>query len=379
MFVRQRLLVLSLVLISVVPLGAVEWRPVAPAELALKQSKNDPNADAEALFREVRILNEQKGASYAKNIESEYVRLKIFTERGKAFGNVEIPYFRDARVYDVQGRTIHPDGSIVELGKDSIFNKVLEKRGFKTKVVTFALPAIEPGSIIEYSFTRYEGEATSRYRYLEVQSAYPVDEVSFFVKPLSNIYVTYPAMRFMPFGCNPERGTPTHDGFDVIQVKNVPAFHEEPDSPPERSAKQWILIYYEENSKSGGDKFWNALGKDHYKIYSEEVRVNGEVKDLAAQITSGAATDDAKLDKLLDYCRKEIKNVRGDEITTAELDKAKANRNTVDTIRRKEGDDEDIQMAFLALAQAAGFDHAPPSCQTVQRSCSSRRCNRRTS
>jgi transglutaminase-like putative cysteine protease len=356
MRIRRVLSFSLLAFVYALPSLAVDWRPLDPADLALKQSKTDPNADAEALFREVRVANEQEGANYAKNTVTEYVRLKIFTDRGKEFGNVQIPYFRNSNVFGVEGRTIHPDGAIVELAKDSIFDKVLEKRGFKSKVVTFALPAVEPGSIIEYKFSKSEGETTYRYRQLEVQSEFPVDEVTFYLKPLSNRYVTYPAMRYMPFGCEPERGQPTRDGFDVLTVKNVPAFHEEPYSPPEYSVKKWILIYYEENTKSGKDKYWTALGKDRYKEYSEQIKVNGEIKDLAAQITAGATTDDDKLAKLLNYCRTEIKDVRGDEITTAELEKAKANKSTLDTIRRKEGDHDDIQLAFLALAQAAGYD-----------------------
>ena len=337
-------------------LWAVDWNPLDPAVLALKQSKTDPNADAQALFREVHVLNEQHGASYPKNIVTEYVRLKIFTERGKEFGNVQLPYFRDETIYGVQGRTIHPDGSVVELAKDSIFEKVIEKRGYKTKVISFAMPAVEPGSIIEYRYSKNEGERSFRYRTLEVQSGYPVDEVTFFIKPLGSSNSAYPTMRYMPFGCAPEHAEATRDGYDVIKVKNVPAFHEEPYSPPEYSAKQWILIYYEENSNSGKDKYWSALGRDRHREYSEQIKVNGEIKELAAQITAGAATNDAKLNKLLTYCRTQIKDVRGDVITTAELDKAKVNKSTIDTLRRKEGDHGDIQLAFLALAQAAGFE-----------------------
>lgn len=337
------------------PLLATDWQPINPADLALKQSKTDPNADAEALFREVRVSSEQHGDN-VRNLWSEYVRLKIFTERGKDLGNVQIPFFGSSDVFNIAGRTIHPDGSIVELTKDSIFEKVIEKRGFKTKVVSLALPAVQPGSIVEYKFTKTEGDDRhyfSEHR-LEVQSAYPVDEVTFFIKPLpSNIY---PAMRYLPFGCSPELGEITHDGFSVFKIKNVPAFHEENYSPPELSAKQWILIFYEDNSKTGKDKYWTALGKDRYKEYSDQVKINNEIKDLAAQITAGAATDDDKLDKILKYCRTQIKDIRGDEITTAELDKAKPNRNTIDTIRRKEGDSIDIQMAFIALAKAAGYD-----------------------
>jgi hypothetical protein len=287
---------------------------------------------------------------------TEYVRLKIFTDRGLKFGDVQIPYFRDESVYNVQGRTIHPDGSVVELGKDSVFEKVIEKRGFKTKVISFAMPAVQPGSIIEFKFIKNEGERSFRYRQLEVQSIYPVDRVTFFIKPLAASNFAYPPMRLMQFGCTPERGQPTPDGYDVITVKNVPAFHEEPYSPPEFSARQWILIYYEDNDKTGKDKYWTALGKQRYREYSDQIKVNGEIKQIATEITTGATSDNDKLDKILAYCRKDIKDVRGDAITTAELEKAKANKTTADTIRRREGDATDIVYAFIALAQAAGFD-----------------------
>ena len=218
------------------------------------------------------------------------MRLKIFTERGKDLGNVQIPYFGASNIYDIAGRTIHPDGSIVELKKDSIFDKVIEKRGFKTKVITFALPDIQPGSIIEYKYVKTEGDDRHYFstHELEVQSAFPVDEVRFYIKPLpSNIY---PTMRFLPFGCRPEHVDANRDGFDLITVKDVPAFHEEPYSPPELSAKQWILIFYEDNGKVGKDKYWTALGKDEYKEYGEGIKVNGELKQLAAQLTAGATT-----------------------------------------------------------------------------------------
>jgi len=353
---RSLSLVPVIALLCVAPLRAFEWRPIDPADLALKQSKTDPNADAQALFREVHVANEVHGAGYAKNTVREYVRLKIFTERGKEFGNVQIPYFRNSSVYNVQGRTVHADGSIVELSKDSVFDKVIEKRGSKTRVISFAMPAVEPGSIIEYTFTKNEGEAIYLYRQLEVQSAFPVDEVTFFIKPLSGQYVSFPNMRFMPFGCTPIMGQPTRDGYDVMSVKNVPAFHEEPYSPPDYTAKQWILIYYEDNSKAGKDKFWTTLGKDRYREYAEQIRVNGEIKSLAEEITSGATSDDAKIDKILVYCRTKIKDTNGDLITTAELDKAKLNKNSPDTIRRQQGTATDIRYAFMSLVQGAGFD-----------------------
>ncbi len=333
-----------------------DWRPVNPADLKLKASGVEQNADAEALFREVRIANEQHGSGYAQNTVDEYVRLKIFSERGKDFANVQIPYFGKQQISRVQGRTIRPDGTVVPLSKDAIFDKVLERAGQKTKVISFALPAVEPGSIVEYRFTRNEGERTNRYRQLEVQSEYPVQELTFYVKPLSNQYIAYPAMRFLPFGCRPERGQPTRDGFDVIQVHNIPAFHREPFSPPPYTAMSWILIYYEENSKVGKDQYWTALGKELDSEFRQHVKVNGEARTLAAQITAGAKSDAEKLDKILKYCRTELKDITRDEVSSERLADFKENKTSADTLQRKSGTPADINYAFMALAQAAGFE-----------------------
>src|SRR5262249_1948908 len=149
----------------VVPaIRAAIWRPVTPEELSLKKSKTDPAADAEAFFREVRVLNEQGGDRYPHNVISEYIRLKIFTDKGKdQYGTVQIPYSGKSTIYAVAGRTIRPDGSIVELSKDAIFDKVIVKKsGRKTKVISFAMPAVEPGAIIEYSWSQNVGEFISR-------------------------------------------------------------------------------------------------------------------------------------------------------------------------------------------------------------------------
>ncbi|HEY3939035.1 MAG TPA: DUF3857 domain-containing protein [Bryobacteraceae bacterium] len=338
---------------------ASDWRPINPEDLSLKKSKIDPDADAEALFRDVRLLNEASTFGYPHNVITEYIRLKIFTERGKdKYANVQIPYWGKSVISSVEGRTIEPNGTIVELKKDAIFEKTAEKRaGQRTKVISFAMPAVEPGSIIEYRWTNNVGEFISRYIPLEVQSEFPVDEVTFHIKPVSGTFVQWPTMRFMPFGCNPGEPKPEMGGFFMLTLHNVPAFHEEPWMPPALSAKQWILIYYEENTNSGRDKYWTSLGRQLYGEYSSKVKVNGAVKDIAREVIAGAASDDEKLDDLAAYCRKHLKDIHGDEISTEEREKVKKEHNTTaDTLRLEEGTSMDINLAFAALAQGAGYE-----------------------
>ena len=67
----------------------VGWRPVTPEELALKTPKVEADADAEAIFWEVRLDDK----SDSKLTYSHYVRVKIFTERGRErFSKMDIPF-----------------------------------------------------------------------------------------------------------------------------------------------------------------------------------------------------------------------------------------------------------------------------------------------
>ncbi len=358
MLVKSALPYLALLSLAL-PAFAAEWRPINPEELALKQSKTDPNADAEALFRDVYIENAIIGSN--QNVQITYIRIKIFTDRGREkYSDFKIEYLGKSHISDVAGRTIHPDGTILDLKKDAIFDKVeVKKSGLKVKVVSFALPSVELGSIVEYRWTENKGEIAETYTPyfpLDVQSEFPVDEVSFHLKPFSSNYATLPEMRFIPFGCHPERGNRDSKGFTSITVHNVPAYHDEPHSPPDRSSRQWILVFYEPVIAADKDKYWSLIGKQEYNFAKERIKINGEIKQTAAEIVSKGKTDDEKLTLLADYCRKIIKSTAGDEITTEERQQFKPNNNSADTLRQRVGTPRDIEFVFIALAQAAGYD-----------------------
>jgi hypothetical protein len=354
--VKASVLAFSFLALLALPALSADWRPVTPEELALKQSKTDPNADAECLFRDVRIENNSSGS--IQNATTTYIRFKIFNDRGREkYSEVKIPYFDLAHISDVTARTIHPDGAIIDVKRDAVFDKVEAKKGGeKMKIISFAFPSVEPGSIVEYRYTQNEGERLDRYIPLDVQSDFPVDEVTFHIKPATDYRYGIPDMRILQFGCDPARGKADSRGFVSFTVRNVPAYKAEPYSPPGRSSKQWILVYYEENDKISGDKYWVSVGHDRYGSAKEQIKVTGEIKQAAADVVAQGKTDDEKLALLAAYCRKNIKNIWGANITTEEREAYKPNNNSGDTFRRKVGTPPDIDFVFIALAQAAGYD-----------------------
>jgi hypothetical protein len=152
----------------------------------------------------------------------------------------------------VEGRTIKPDGAVVELNKDAIFYKdVVRKNGLKVRVVSFAMPGVEPGATIEYPWKADYGEALMRFIPLDVQSEFPTDELIFHVKPASSTqWIRLPEMHYIPFGCKIDSIKHDVTGFETVTLHNIPAFHEEPYTPPDDVVKQWVLLYYEENANA---------------------------------------------------------------------------------------------------------------------------------
>ncbi|MGB6978473.1 MAG: DUF3857 domain-containing protein, partial [Candidatus Acidiferrales bacterium] len=101
------------------------WLPIAPEDLALKDNPASPGAAAMILYRESNV-NEKYAVADGSYVD-EYVRIKIFTQEGTKWGDVEIPFYENSsEIKDLRARTIHPDGSIAEFqGKP--FEKTIVK------------------------------------------------------------------------------------------------------------------------------------------------------------------------------------------------------------------------------------------------------------
>src|SRR5216684_4603231 len=94
-------------------LYGADWKAVTPEELAQKAPRVEKDADAEAFLWEVHVLDEAQGGEYPHSVFTHYIRIKIFTDRGKEkYGTVDIPYFGRTNVSGIAARTIKADGSI---------------------------------------------------------------------------------------------------------------------------------------------------------------------------------------------------------------------------------------------------------------------------
>src|ERR1700755_2150049 len=150
----RRLVLISALLLSV-PLARAQWTPPTSEELSMTSQPQVPGAAAVYLFREE--MTDDKLHMY-----SIYTRLKVLTDRGKEYANVELQFAKGRErmgftVDNIEGRTIHPDGTIIPFtGKP--YEKLVEKtQGIKVMSKVFSMPDVTIGSILEYRYKlRYD-------------------------------------------------------------------------------------------------------------------------------------------------------------------------------------------------------------------------------
>lgn len=339
------------------PAAAQRWKTPNPAELALAAPAIDKDADAEILEWDVRVAEEFENDTPA-TIFVHYIRLKIFTDRGRdTYGRVDLTYADSVHISGVEARTIAADGSIREVGKADIFRRTLVKGDDQqVKAVSFALPGVQKGSIVEYGWREQHSDALAANLRLSMQREVPVHVVRYHIKPLGLEDMGY-GMRLQGFQMELPPLKREANDFYLLTVERIPAFREEPHMPPERQIAAWALVYYERTSVPREPAaFW----EDFVKRESDEARKlwrpTDEVRRAAAEACAGAATPEQKVAALVKYVRTKVQRT---DVDPAPLDQARGDtrdRSAKEVLKRARGDAADTLTVFLALAQASGLD-----------------------
>ena len=333
-----------------------DWKPVDPSELTLKTPTVEKDADAEALFWEVRIDDDPEGDL----IFNHYIRIKVFTDRGReSQSKIDIPFGNlggEIKIKDIAARTIKADGSIVELKKDDVFERTIVKAsGLKVKAKAFAMPGVEPGCIIEYRWREVRVNRDASYVRLQFQRNIPVQRVQYLIKPMAyeNLGMASIVLHGTPTPFVKDKG-----GFFRTTMTAMPAVIEESRMPPEDQIKTWMLVYYSGQQKIDPQKYWSDLGKRFYNDTKSLMKPNDDVKQMAASLTADAKGSDEKLQRLFEFCRDKITNTSNDAsgITPDDRKKLKDNKSPSDTLKRAMGTSSDVDLLFASLASASGFD-----------------------
>ncbi len=342
-----------------------DWRPVTPEELQMKAGKVEPDADAEAIFWEVRIDD----SSSDDLSRQHYVRVKVLTERGREkFSKFDIPFLKGDKIKDLAARVIRPDGSIVEIKKDDIFEReIVRASGVKVRAKSFAIPNIEPGVIVEYRYKEIINDAGAFGSRLQFQRDIPVEKLTYYYRPYGGREPQTQSYNFSGVLFVKDKG-----GYYLASRSDVPALREESRMPPDDQVRAWMLltgarasvtnasmfsITWVVKDPSNPQRYWGAVATENVPIVAFMNKSNKDVKKAAEEITAGAQTQDEKLRKLYDFCQNQIANTTFDTtLTDDQRRKLPETKNIGDVLKRKSGSAQFVDMLFGAMANSLGFE-----------------------
>jgi hypothetical protein len=347
---------------------ADQWTQPTAEELSMTSQPQVPGAAAVYLTREESTIDDQ-------HLYSEYVRIKVLTEGGKKYANVELKYMASGgahfEVTGVSGRTIHPDGTIIPFTGKPYEQLVVKAQGYTEKAKVFTLPDVTVGSILEYRYTLIWDRYFVPPRW-EIQNELYLKKGHFLWNPTDQMLVssdergqltlTLAWTYILPPGVAikrrdlPGRSMNIHESQVIeVDVHDVPPFPEEEHMLPVSSFRDRVLFYY--SSYRTGDEFWKNEGKHWAKVNDKFIGHGPIVQSAVQQLVAPADTQEQKLRKLYaavmqldnadfnrEHSRAEDKSEGLSEIKTSD-----------DIWTRKRGSSRELAALFVAMARAAGM------------------------
>lgn len=324
-----------------------DFKPVPPDELKLKDNPAHPGDHA--MYLEYR--SEQDDNQF---YESVYVRMKIFSEEGKKYGDIEIPYLKGFEdISDLKARTVQPDGTVVPYTGKPYDKLIVKNRFFRYQAKTFGMPDIRPGSIIEYRFRR-NWERSLRDTAWILQEDLFIKKLGFKLKTYSGEYGSYWIAIGLPSNKKVER-----KGNDILlELENIAPFDEEKYSPPERELKPRVLFYYTTETEENPDRFWAKVGKEQQKAVEDFLGHRKGAEQTVANLVAPGDSPEAKLHKIYAHVQamRNLSYERDKSEQEAKRDKLKNINNADDVVRQGYGWRSDLNRLFVAMVRAAGME-----------------------
>ena len=128
----------------------LKWGDIPTDHLAMEACPFEEDAKALILadIGNVEFKYDNNGRLHA--LLHRHKRVKIFDKSASDQGDIKIKYYHKYTLVDLKAQVIDADGKVTELSEKQIFDERVN-RYYKSK--NFALPNVQPGSILEFQYT----------------------------------------------------------------------------------------------------------------------------------------------------------------------------------------------------------------------------------
>ncbi|UWZ84715.1 DUF3857 domain-containing protein [Occallatibacter riparius] len=318
-------------------------------QLQMTADPKAPGAAASILYLEERT---DDNLHYHSIVE----RIKILTEKGKDAATIHVPYDRSwTKVQDIQGRTIHSDGTVYPLTTKPSDLTDVNSKYFQFNEMVFTLPNVEVGSVIEYRLQiRYDDQWISSPEWI-IQQRYFVHKAHYFFQPSHY----REGIMWSPHVKEGTKVVRDSQGRFTYDVDDVPALPDEDWMPPLNSLKMRIAFYYADYPD--GQQFWRERGKEWAKDTEKFASADKAIKGAVAELVSATDTEEQKAKKLYDAVMK-LENTdftRRKSQEERKKEKIKEVKKAEDVWMQKSGGSDDLALLYVAMARAAGLQVVP--------------------
>ncbi len=348
-FLRSAVLLLA----AIAPAAArAQFQDPTPEELKMTSDPKAPGAAAVYLYRE-------ETTSLSTQAKTYYARIKVLTEKGKELASVQIPFLSgEAKVDRVEGRTIHPDGTITPLNVKPEDLVEVKGKGFQVDSMAFTLPDVEVGSVLEYRW-RIKFKDEPPLPSWELQTGYFIhnEHFSYNLGPWGKL------RRDSTKGIATPQTAPVtfvwkKDEF-TVDLADVPAAPDDDWMPPTNTIR-WRVEFFSTDDDTI-DHYWKS-GLVYWTFEVDQfLTPRGAIKKAAESIVSPDDTDEQKARKLYAAVMKLDNTDFSREKSEAERKKDKLQRVTGadDVWKNQAGTGDEIALLYVMLARAAGLKAWP--------------------
>jgi hypothetical protein len=348
-------LFLVILLVCSFQVVAQEWGEISDKELAMTGIAEDPEADAVVLFDIGKIIITPDW----NTVFTRHKRIKILTEKGKNYANIEIPFWHENDINELEAQSFLPNGDDFELDDDNVY----EEEGEKWKVLKFAIPGVEVGSVIEYKyelFSEYFGflqpwyfqgnEFTKRselkvykpngFNYNAFKTNTDIHNIEFIegeewnpyqvgqkIKTFKWVITDLPGIKEEPY-MNNLNDYLAHITFQIASFKN-----------------QYVNRTY--------IKSWDDIAKEVRDSYDHKIEADDGVDELVQSLISGVSDKKEIIKKLYDFVCCEINT--DDKIGFLNPGIYSAEQ----TLEEKKGNKVEKNLLLISMFKNAGFDVYP--------------------
>ncbi len=356
---------------------------VTQEEVEMKTYELYPDAEAVVLFETCEIITKfakiktDEGIMYRPVTTKEiHRRIKIFNKTAFEQGNIKIGYFSER--YTDQGKTgqfvskikastyVLEDGKVkeYELDKKDIYNKVVaDRRTNDYKEISFAIPNMKEGCVIEYSYIIEKvGVEMEDWTF---QNSIPT-RWSEYIATIPNAYTFSPVGRgYFDYAFSERKDVTLYDAGEGLAAqeihlaqKDLPPFKMEKYMSTAKDYLQSMTIEYNalrldfmrQTMKISTDLKQMAEQLLADENFGAELKKGRQVKNILEQIITPTMDEKTKMQAIHKYAAQSFMYNGKESMYTKGIKK---------TIDEKEGSSADLNLLMLLMLQEAGLNAEP--------------------